>query len=211
MEHDDAMRDAVAALAVGVVSADEAEAVLAHIATCATCRAEYREFGDAVNVLATAAVQSGPAAWKGAALKERILTAAVAARPPVPRARSGYAHVVAREELIEFAPGISWAVVPTGAMTLVYWIFEPPACGELRPEFHPHTQGGVVLEGRMTLHYGDGTRQMLTAGDVYAIEAGTVHGGTFEERTVLFDVYAPNHAEFEALYRRMRERCDNGG
>ena len=49
--------------------------------------------------------------------------------------------------------------------------------------------------------YGDDTKVMCRPGDFYTIAPGTVHGAIFPERTVLLDIYAPNHAEFERRYR----------
>jgi quercetin dioxygenase-like cupin family protein len=87
----------------------------------------------------------------------------------------------------------------------VYWVFEPP-CTSLPREFHPQTQAGIVLDGSMTLHYGDGSAQTCRPGDMYAIAPGMAHGASFPEPTVLFDVYAPNRKDFEEQYRTLRER-----
>ena len=131
-----------------------------------------------------------------AQLKQRVLRAAQAAR----------ALVSAAAEFIDYAPGIRRAVTPGAGVTLVRWIFEAPLCGDVPPEVHAFSQSGVVLEGSFSLCYGDGSQQRCNRSDAYTIPAGTVHGAHFHERTALFDVYSPNHAEFEALYRRQTER-----
>ena len=86
----------------------------------------------------------------------------------------------------------------------------PPACGEIPLESRALTQAGVVLEGAMTLHYGDGAEQTLHSGELYAIAPGTTHGASFAERTTLVDVYTPNQTEFEARFRAMRSRGPEG-
>jgi quercetin dioxygenase-like cupin family protein len=197
--------DAIAALAVGALPAAESRAALAHLEACPACREEYRALASAVGVVARASEPAAALApGRSARLRERIVRAALAARPAT--GGSGVARVVPLHELVTFSEGIEWAVVPAPGMTLVYWIFDPPACGEVPPERHAFTQAGFVLQGAVTLHNGDGSSQTMRSGDVYAISPGTTHGASFEERTVLFDVYAPRNAEYEALYRAMRAR-----
>lgn len=104
------------------------------------------------------------------------------------------------EALLDFAPGIRWAVLPGDGMTLVYWIFEPPACGEVPLHHHPTAQGGVILEGSLTMRYEDGSVTTLRAGDFYTIASGVPHGVTFEERCVALDVFTPNRVEYEERY-----------
>ncbi len=79
-------------------------------------------------------------------------------------------------------------------------MFTPPACGDVPPETHTVTQAGFVLEGLMEMNYRD-TTVMCRPGDFYTIAPGTAHAARFHERTVLLDVYAPNHTEFERQYR----------
>lgn len=198
--------DALAALSVGALSAAESGEALAHLASCPDCRAEYRVLASAVGIVAAASeVESALPEAGSTRLKERIVRAALAARPAAP-VGGGVARVVPLDELIRFAPGIEWAVVPAPGMTLVYWVFEPPECGEVPPERHAFTQAGFVLEGAVTLHSDNGTATTMRTGDLYAIAPGTTHGASFAERTVLFDVYAPRNAEYEGLYRAMRLR-----
>ena len=68
------------------------------------------------------------------------------------------------------------------------------------PRAQAQTQSGFVLEGKFTLQFPDGP-QPHQAGDLYAIEPGVLHGATFQSRTILCDVYAPRHEEYEARYR----------
>jgi quercetin dioxygenase-like cupin family protein len=201
MRHDDALYDDLAALAVGALSAAEAQALEEHLAACARCRAEYaaaREGFD-VALAATESAGSRPSTSRAEALRDRVMASARAARAP---AGKGYSAVVARDALIPFGPGIQWAVVPQQGITMIYWVFDPPECGELPPETHTQTQAGYVLEGEIDLHYYDEGRTMaLKQGAFYTIAPGTVHAATFPTRTVLLDTYAPNHTEFERRYR----------
>ncbi|MEA2718172.1 MAG: hypothetical protein QOJ39_36 [Candidatus Eremiobacteraeota bacterium] len=203
--HDEALLDAVAALAVGALAPEEALDAQAHLATCASCRAEFGELSAAVDVVASAAAATPDVLSdaNAAAMKRTVLHAAVAARPPAALPRRGHAHAVPRDALVELEPGISFAVVAGDGITLVYWVFQPP-CTSLPREFHPQTQAGIVLDGLMTLHYGDGSAQTCRPGDMYAIAPGMAHGASFPEPTVLFDVYAPNRTDFEEQYRALR-------
>ena len=110
------------------------------------------------------------------------------------------ASLVAPDRLRSFAPGISWAVLPGDGMTLVYWVFEPPACGDVPLHQHAVAQGGMVLEGSIHLHDEDGRTTTLGAGDVYTLQGNAPHGATFTERCVVLDVFAPNRVEYEQRY-----------
>jgi quercetin dioxygenase-like cupin family protein len=213
MSHDEALLDAVAALAVGALAPDEAADAQTHLTSCPSCRAEFGALSAAVDAVATAATAT-PAMLSdanAARLKQTVLHAAVAARPPAELASrppaaapGGHAHAVPRDALVQLEPGISFAVVAGEGITLVYWVFEPP-CTALPREFHPQTQAGIVLDGLMTLHYGDGSAQTCRPGDMYAIAPGMPHGASFPEPTVLFDVYTPNRTDFEEQYRALRD------
>ena len=111
-----------------------------------------------------------------------------------------HAKLAAGEKLAQFAPGIRWAVLPGDGMTLVYWVFEPPACGEVPLHEHAISQGGVVLEGSIHLRYADGSTNTLRAGDCYTLGSSVPHGATFTERCVVVDVFAPNRVEYEERY-----------
>jgi quercetin dioxygenase-like cupin family protein len=110
------------------------------------------------------------------------------------------ASLVGPEKIVPFAPGISWAVLPGDGMTLVYWVFEPPACGEVPLHQHAASQGGVVLEGSIHLRDEQGRTMTLRAGDVYTLQSDAPHGATFTERCVVLDVFAPNRVEYEERY-----------
>ena len=111
-----------------------------------------------------------------------------------------HAALVPREKLQPFAPGISWAVLPGDGMTLVYWVFEPPTCGDVPLHAHAVAQGGVVLEGSLHMRYVDGSTRTLRAGDCYTVASREPHGVTFTERCVVLDVFAPNRLEYEERY-----------
>lgn len=113
---------------------------------------------------------------------------------------SEHASIVPREKLLPFAPGISWAVLPGDGMTLVYWVFEPPACGEVPLHQHAVAQGGVVLEGSIHMRYADGSQQTLRAGDCYTVAGSAPHGASFTERCVVLDIFTPNRREYEDRY-----------
>ena len=197
LAHDDALFDDVAALAVGALADAEARQVEEHLAHCALCQAEYRAVRAGLDVVLAAAGSGRALAESRAdALRTRVMDAARAARPIQ---NAGYSAVVARDALVPYAPGIEWAVVAERSVTMVYWIFTPPQCGDVPPETHAVTQAGFVLEGVMEMDYG-GTKVMCRPGDFYTIAPGTVHAAAFLERTVLLDVYAPNHMEFERQY-----------
>jgi anti-sigma-K factor RskA len=70
----DDVRDRAASFVLGALPADEADAVRAHLASCADPHAEMAELGSVLNVLA----ESVPVVEPPAALKGRILAAAAA-------------------------------------------------------------------------------------------------------------------------------------
>ena len=70
----DDVRDRAASFVLGALHADEADAVRAHLASCADPHLEMAELGSVLNVLA----ESVPAVEPPAALKGRILAAAAA-------------------------------------------------------------------------------------------------------------------------------------
>jgi mannose-6-phosphate isomerase-like protein (cupin superfamily) len=203
--HDEATFNALAVLAVDALPPAEAAAARAHLDQCETCRTEYRELAAAAGVFAVAAIESAPLSdERAAALKNRVLAAAVEQRPPRAVGIEGFLSSAVRDDLIEFAPGIGWAVVVGAGMTLVYWVLDPPACGSFPQESHPQVQAGLVLEGAMLMHFADGSRHLVRRGDTYAIRPGTLHAASFEEHTVLFETYAPNYTLYEDQYRAMR-------
>jgi quercetin dioxygenase-like cupin family protein len=110
------------------------------------------------------------------------------------------ASMVPGEKLAVFAPGIQWAVLSGDGMTLVYWVFEPPACGEVPLHDHVVGQGGVVLEGSIHMRYADGSTTTLRAGDCYTVGSSVPHGASFTERCVVLDIFAPNRVEYEERF-----------
>jgi quercetin dioxygenase-like cupin family protein len=204
----------VALEALGVLPVHEAEKVRTHLRTCEKCMLEYKGNRAAVDLLGYLSEDAEFATVppRPERLKARVLRAAQAARQPIspsaPQPMAAYAHfLVESDELLDFSPGIKWAVTRGDGVTLVQWLFEPPECGEVPDEVHALTQAGVVLEGSFSMHYGDGTIQRFGKQDVYLIAPGTVHGAEFHERTILFDIYTPNHIQFEEMYlEQLRER-----
>lgn len=81
-ERDEHPSDFLPELALGVLPAPDTEALHLHIASCATCRAEYEEMSRVANMLPLAAVDVEPDAAVRDALMERI------AREPRPLLRS---------------------------------------------------------------------------------------------------------------------------
>ncbi|MDB5071320.1 MAG: hypothetical protein JWM87_2431 [Candidatus Eremiobacteraeota bacterium] len=110
------------------------------------------------------------------------------------------AAMIPREKLTAFAPGIQWAVLPGDGMTLVYWVFEPPACGAVPLHDHVVAQGGVVLEGSLHMHDAGGNTTTLRRGDCYTLASGEPHGVTFTERCVVLDIFSPNRVEYEERF-----------
>ncbi|MBV8600959.1 MAG: cupin domain-containing protein [Candidatus Eremiobacteraeota bacterium] len=111
-----------------------------------------------------------------------------------------YAVALSKKQLKPFAPGISWSVLPGDGMTLVYWVFEPPACGEVPLHHHEIAQAGVVLEGAITMRYANGEERTLHPGDMYVVGSNVPHSASFPERCVVVDVFTPNREEYEQRY-----------
>ncbi len=194
-------RDTIAALALGAAPDAEGPALVGQLVADKVLRTQYRGDLDAAGVIARSAEANGEdfSQERMERLKARLLSAAAGTKP-VRGSTGSYAAILPREKLIDFGPGLQWAVLPDQGRTTVYWIFEPPACGDLPLETHSHKQTGFVLEGDFTLLYAGGGTQPLHAGDHYAIEPGVLHGATFQSRTILCDVYEPSKDDFEKLY-----------
>jgi quercetin dioxygenase-like cupin family protein len=206
--------------ALGVLPMNEAGRVRAHLRTCGKCLIEYQLDRAAADMLGYLSDDGGSASMpsRPVHLKARVMRAARVAREPQPQSKpapqdsAGYAHLlVDSDAVVEFRPGIKWAVTRGDGVTLIKWVLEPPACGHIEDELHAlFTQSGVVIEGSFSMRYDDGTVQRLGKQDVYMIPPGTVHGADFHERTVLLDVYTPNHTKFEEKYlRQLRKRNQN--
>lgn len=120
----DDVRDRAASFVLGALEADEADAVRAHLASCADPHAEMAELGSALNVLA----ESVPVVEPPAALKGRILAAAaaeleaggrgaaaatepIAAEPESPAAPTAFPTAAERQQRAADRAGIaSWAM-----------------------------------------------------------------------------------------------------
>ena len=188
-------------LALGITPQEEAAQLTGQLAARPELRGEYRENLDAVAIVARSAESTAHAFPDDRMehLKARLMSAARDARQTtIPDAT--YTSVVPHDKLIEFGPGTRWAVLPGQGLTTVYWVFDPPACGDLPLESHVNAQSGYVLDGDFTLLYKNGSAQPLHAGDHYTIAPGVLHGATFQSRTVLCDVYEPAKDDFELLY-----------
>ncbi len=81
MRHDDAMLDSVAALALGVLPRDEAQATADHVRSCAECRALYAELRPVADVVGLAADAPDPDRLAEARRKSRIMDAVRASSP----------------------------------------------------------------------------------------------------------------------------------
>ncbi len=198
-------REAAALEALGVLPQAASDSLRAHLHECAACMNEYRGLSPVADLLGHEVefndVRSEPP--DPHALKARVMRAAQAARAP--KTDGAYAvRAVPVADLIEYAPGVKWAVVPASGATIVYWAFDPPECGDVPAESHHYTQLGVVLKGKMTMDFGDGTQQHYGPNELFAVSPGMVHGAHFPESTILVDVYTPNHLEFEALFAKQR-------
>lgn len=195
--------DDVAALAIGAVPFEEAAELGGRLATDPELRAAYRGFLEAAGVLGHAVESTASELSKDRKerLKSRILSAAREARRELNPKGSDFATVIPPGQLVQFGEGIRWAVLAGPGRTTVYWVFDPPACGDFPLETHTQAQSGLVLEGAFTLLFAEGRALPLKAGDQYSIAPGTVHGATFEARTLLCEVYTPNYEDLEALYR----------
>jgi quercetin dioxygenase-like cupin family protein len=204
-----AFREAAALEAMGVLPQAASDLLRAHLHECDACMNEYRGLRPVADLLGYEVefdgMRSEPADPHG--LKARVMRAARAARAP----KADGAHAVRAvpvADLIEYAPGVKWAVVPADGATIVYWAFDPPECGHVPAESHYFTQLGVVVKGKMTMSFGDGTQQHYGPSELYAIAPGMVHGAHFTESTTLVEVYTPNHIEFEELFAKQRGSID---
>ncbi len=200
-----AFREAAALEALGVLPQAASDSLRAHLHECPACMNEYRELRPVADLLGHevefGGMRSEPPDPQG--LKARVMRAAQAARAP--KADGAYAvRAVPVADLIAYAPGVKWAVVPASGATIVYWAFDPPECTHVPAESHYFAQLGVVLKGKMSMTFGDGTQQHYGPSEIYAIAPGMVHGAHFDESTILVEVYTPSHTEFEAQFAKQR-------
>jgi quercetin dioxygenase-like cupin family protein len=204
-----AFREAAALEALGVLPQAASDSLRAHLHECDVCMSEYRGLRAVADLLGHEVEFDGirlePSDPHG--LKARVMRAARAARAP--RVDAAYAvRGVSAADLIEYGPGVKWAVVPASGATIVYWAFDPPECTDVPAESHYFSQLGVVLKGKMSMSFGDGTQQHYGPNEIYTIAPGVVHGAHFSESTLLVEVYTPNHTEFEALFAKQRGTRD---
>jgi anti-sigma-K factor RskA len=106
----DDVRDHAASFVLGALDADEADAVRAHLASCADPHAEMAELGSVLNILA----ESVPVVEPPAALKERILAAAAADLEARGRGVATSAAPIAPETVVT-APPAAPTAFPTAA------------------------------------------------------------------------------------------------
>jgi quercetin dioxygenase-like cupin family protein len=204
-----AFREAAALEALGVLPQAASDSLRAHLHECAVCMNEYRGLRPVADLLGHEVefdgVRSEPLDPHG--LKARVMRAAQAARPP--KADGAYAvRAVPVADLIEYGPGVKWAVVPANGATIVYWAFDPPECTHVPAESHYFAQLGVVIKGKMSMTFGDGTQEHYGPNELYAIAPGMVHGANFSESTILVEVYTPSHIDFEAQFAKQRGLVD---
>jgi quercetin dioxygenase-like cupin family protein len=112
-----------------------------------------------------------------------------------------YAAMFPEDRIVPCAPGASWSVKPGDGVTLVYWSFQAPECGELPMHGHHQTQSGYVIDGEMIMKFEDGTQRVLKTGDFYWIPSGTKHGAEVKDRVTIIDVYTPGRPDYEEIFR----------
>lgn len=60
---------------------------------------------------------------------------------------------------------------------------------------HPHTQASYVSKGKFEITI-SGISKVLSAGDVYFVPSGEIHGALCVEAGELIDVFSPMRADF---------------
>ena len=71
--------------------------------------------------------------------------------------------------------------------------FQTDALGTLHQ--HPHTQASYVSKGKFEITI-SGISKILSAGDVYFVPSGELHGALCLEAGELIDVFSPMRADF---------------
>jgi len=71
--------------------------------------------------------------------------------------------------------------------------FQTGAIGQLHR--HPHTQASYVSKGKFEITI-SGISKILSAGDVYFVPSGEIHGALCLEAGELIDVFSPMRADF---------------
>jgi anti-sigma-K factor RskA len=113
MTHDE-LRELTGGYALGVLSDSDRAALEAHLATCAECAREVREFTGVASSLAFAAPQVDPPA----ALRERVLRAAVAPATPHVRPLRSEAVTVARPSALP-----SWLAAAAAVAAVAFGLY----------------------------------------------------------------------------------------
>lgn len=93
----------------------------------------------------------------------------------------------------ELIPGHRGRFVHSERTTHVYWDIEPDA--RLPEHSHPHEQIVNMLEGTYELTV-DGTRHVLSAGEVLVIPGGAKHSGRSHTACRILDVFSPVREEY---------------
>lgn len=197
------LEEMLAALAAGAADETETAALAGTLATNARARDAFARYRSAVECLALTA--AGDTEKLDAGQKRRMLARIVAQAAAEPKApASNYLSLVPKDRLLPYARGVEWAVIPGDGITIAFLIFDPSECDDVPLEIHGQDESGYVLEGSCTLWYHGGKRDDLITGDYYMVPGGKAHGAIFHERTVLFDVFSPNNADFERKYEKQR-------
>ena len=92
-------------------------------------------------------------------------------------------------------PGIDLRTFWGENMMLSVADLEPGAL--LPPHRHPHEQGGVILEGELTLTI-DGDIRVLRPGDIYIVEGGVEHSAQAgSDGCRALDIFSPVRDEYK--------------
>lgn len=97
-------------------------------------------------------------------------------------------------EWTELGDGIRRKVMAhNDQMMLTKVDFQTGAVGTLHQ--HPHTQASFVSKGKFEITI-SGISKILSAGDVYFVPSGELHGALCMEAGELIDVFSPMRADF---------------
>ncbi len=104
-----------------------------------------------------------------------------------------YVKDVWSTEAREIMPGFRGHFVHSEHTTHVFW--DATEGASVPDHSHPHEQIVNMLEGTLELVV-DGTKHVLSAGDVLVIEGGQVHGGVARTACKILDVFSPVREEY---------------
>ena len=102
------------------------------------------------------------------------------------------------ETLRPYGLGVRWAVSARDDMTFVYWVLAEGSRFGMHQHPTPHT--GIVLEGAVSVTYGDGSHHVYDAGSMYTIAADVPHAVDVVEETTLMDVFIPARTDLVERY-----------